>query len=188
VVLAVVMARHFGRQATVEGTPPSAGEAVRPTGANTPKGWQTFSPPGGRFTVLLPGEPKETKTISQTERGPIETHTFAIETGPHTYGVSWFDFPGVVPQGPQIKGALEGGKKGLLEKLGRIKVLKDEEISFDGFPGKEVVVENADKSYTLTVRLYLVRQRTYTLMASAPLGQSDAPEVRQFFASFRLIQ
>jgi serine/threonine protein kinase len=28
VVLAVVMARHFGRQATVEGTPPSAGEAV----------------------------------------------------------------------------------------------------------------------------------------------------------------
>jgi hypothetical protein len=188
VVIAVVVARHFGRLTAVNRTPPSADEALRPPASNTPQGWQSFSPPGGRFSVLLPGEPKETKTISQTERGAIETHTFAIETGPNTYGVSWFDFPGVVPQGPQIKGALEGGKKGLLEKLGRIKILKDEEITFDGFPGKEVVVENADKRYTLTVRLYLVRQRTYTLMASAPLGQTDAPEVRQFFASFRLIQ
>jgi hypothetical protein len=125
--------------------------------------------------------------VSQTERGPIENHTFTLEAGANTYAVSWFDFPGVIPKGPQIKSALEGGQNGLLEKLGDVKILKDEEITLDGFPGKEVVVENAEKNYTLTVRLYLVRQRTYTLMASAPLGQSDRPEVRQFFASFRLV-
>jgi hypothetical protein len=186
-VIAVVTAKHLGRQTPADRTAPPASEALRPPEADVPPGWQAFSPPGGRFTVLLPGDPKETKSVSQTERGAIETHTFAIEAGANTYAVSWFDFPGVVPQGPQIKGALEGGKNGLLEKLGRIKVLKDEEITFDGFPGKEVVVENREKRYTLTVRLYLVRQRTYTLMASAPLGQSDAADVQRFFASFRLL-
>ncbi len=49
-----------------------------------------------------------------------------------------------------------------------------------------MAVENAARRYTLTVRLYLVRQRTYPLMASSRLGQPDAPEVRQFLASFRL--
>jgi hypothetical protein len=187
VVTAVVIAWHFGRQTPVARTPSTATRALAPPATGTPPGWQLFSPPGGRCTVLLPGEPKETKTVSQTERGPIETHTFALEAGANTFGVSWFDFPGVIPQGPQIKGALEGGKKGLLENLGSIKVLKDEEITFDGFPGKQVIVENRDKKYTLTVRLYLIGQRTYTLMASAPLGQSDTPEVRRFLASFRLI-
>jgi hypothetical protein len=187
-VIAVVVARNSGRQ-TLEDRPPPAPRAVaQPPADNAPAGWQAFSPPGGRLTVLLPGEPKETRTVSQTERGPVETHTFALEAAPNTYGVSWFDFPGVIPRGPQIKAALEGGQKSLLEKLGRVRVVKDEEIVFDGFPGKEVVIENADKRYTLTVRLYLVRQRTYILMASSPLGQANVSEVRQFFASFRLVR
>jgi hypothetical protein len=168
--------------------PPPPAATPQPPADDIPRGWLAISPPGGRFTALFPGEPKETKAVSQTERGPIENHTLAIEVGASTYAVSWFDFPGVVPQGPQIKGALEGGQKGLLEKLGPVKVVKDREIALDGFPGKEVVVEDADKRFTLTVRLYLVRQRLYTLFASSPLGQPEGPDVRRFFASFRLVE
>jgi serine/threonine protein kinase len=155
---------------------------------DTPKGWQSFSPPGGRFAVLLPGEPKAMNTVTETERGPIQNHTFTIETGANTYAVSWFDFPGFVPEGPQIKESLEGGKKGLVTKLSPLKVLKETEISIDGFPGQEVVVENAEKKYRLTARLYLVGQRTYTLLATTPLGQDNTPEVRHFLASFRLVR
>jgi serine/threonine protein kinase len=189
VVAVIVLTRNSTKQRAADDTPrPSDAVPKRPPTENTPQGWQRFTPPGGRFAVLLPGEPKETTTVSETERGPIKNHTFALEVGTSTYAVSWFDFPGIVPQGPQIKASLEGGQKGLLEKLGSVKVVKDRAISLDGFPGKEVVVENTDKRYTLTARLYLVRQRTYTLLASGPLGQADTPDVRHFFASFRLVR
>jgi Protein kinase domain len=179
VALGIVLARNAG------GLPFGLGQ--KQLTVEAPEGWQSFSPPGGRFTVLLPGEPKKDVKASQTERGPIETCTFTIESGQHTYAAGWFDFPGIVPQGPQIKNALEGGQQGLLKNLGDVTILKDEEIALDGHPGKEVVIENKDKRYTLTVRLYLVRQRTYTLLASAPLGQADAADVKRFFASFRLV-
>jgi hypothetical protein len=151
-----------------------------------PKGWMSFSPAGGRFALFLPGEPKESKTVSQTVRGPIENHTFTIEAGRNSYAVAWFDFKGVVPQGPQIKGALDGGQKGMLDRMGDINILKQDDIDLNGFPGREVVFDSADKKSTLTVRLYLVKQRCYTLIATAPQGKSDQPEVRQFFDSFRL--
>jgi hypothetical protein len=189
VVAVVIMARRSATQPSAVGTPlPPPVVPKQPLRDDTPEGWQSFSPPAGRFAVLLPGEPKAAKTVSETQRGPIQTHTFTIEVGPNTYAVSWFDLPGVLPRGPQIRATLDGGQKGLLDKLGRVKVLKDKEISIDGFPGKEVVVENAERHYTLTARLYLVGQRIYTLLASAPLGQDDAPDVRVFFGSFRLLR
>ena len=151
-----------------------------------PAGWETFASKEGRFRVLLPGEPKASKSTSKTERGEIENFTFTIEVGKNTYAVAYFDFPGVLPEGKQIKAALEGGQQGLLKNLGTVKVLEDKEITLDGYPGKHVVVENAEKEYTLTARLYLVKQRHYTLMISTPLGKADAPEVRKFLDSFRL--
>ena len=78
VVVVVVMARNSSRQSARDAiTPPApeerseansqghhpsvpAPKAIeQPAADKSPPGWQSFSPPGGRFTVLLPGEPKQ---------------------------------------------------------------------------------------------------------------------------------
>jgi serine/threonine protein kinase len=158
----------------------------KPTGVDPPEKWLTFSPPGGRFSVLLPGEPRAGTTVTQSGRGELESLTFSIEAGPITYYAAYFDFPGIVPKGPQIKADLRNVLKSYRDKIGRVKIVRNEDTTLDGFAGKLLVLEDEQKRFVYTLRMYLVRNRVYTLMATVPTSQAEPPEVRQFLDSFRL--
>jgi hypothetical protein len=51
--------------------------------------WQTFSPADRRFSVLLPGQPKEQTTTEQSAIGPIATTMYLLDLKHSAYVVSY---------------------------------------------------------------------------------------------------
>ncbi len=66
------------------------------------------------------------------------------------------------------------------------RIVKEEEITLDGHPGREIVSEVSDRAEE-TYRTYLVGKRLYQLTATDAGGGKNAADVSKFFESFELL-
>ena len=122
-------------------------------------------------------------TRSRFEGVLARTSTYAVWGG---FRLPWCRPPKALRSKQPSKAARRGCWQG---RPGLVKILGNKDIDIAGFPGKEVVVENSDKKYTLTVRLYLVRRSAPTPCLRQPLWVSPPRlEPRQFLDSFHLVR
>jgi predicted Ser/Thr protein kinase len=162
-------------------TPPTT-----PRGQPVPPGWQKFSSPAGRFSVLLPGAPSEETLNQETELGIVPTHNHTVLGGKTMYRVSYADFPGIVFEADQVDKALEGAQKGIVNGVPGCKVLRQQDITLAGNRGREVDIEVPNIQCLARVRAYLVGGRLYTVIMRVPDSTPSPPEMETFFGSFRL--
>ena len=171
---------------------PVPAAAARPVSAATSVGASAQTPAiksdARSQTYTLPGAPIPAADPDAATKSPHDLGDSTIEaprTGkpPTRPDGELTDF--LAPaEAPDELGRLGGYR--VLEVLGRVTVLKDRDITLGGFPGTEVVVDNVENRCILTLRIYTVRRRGYTLLASGPPDKPDAPEVQRFLTSFRL--
>src|SRR4028119_1464774 len=55
--------------------------------------WKEFRSKEGGFAVLTPVTPAYRKQTSNTPGGAFDVHFFAATAAPHTYAVTYLDFP-----------------------------------------------------------------------------------------------
>jgi hypothetical protein len=79
------------------------------------------------------------------------------------------------------KALLDGGVKGL---AGKGKLASDKEIMVEGNPGREVQAELL--GLQMNIRIVLVKNRMYQLIAAGKPGTFSEKEIRTFFDSFKL--
>jgi serine/threonine protein kinase len=163
---------------------PAAQPAPRP--AEKSSEWQLFYPPGGRCSVLMPGLPKYDRQVAKTADGDLITYTHNLQYGDQHFRVSYTDLPGFVLQGEQAETALNSGRDGLLKARPTAKLLRESNISVEGFAGREWQMETAKGGTLLTVRSFIVRQRMYFLSAETPPG-APAGDREKFLTSFQLL-
>ena len=133
------------------------------TNINVASKWQEFTTKAGGFSILLPNKPKESTKDLGTEAGAGNLYSFFVELKDVTYGVSYADFPDLPsnfsPQ--QINELLVSVRKGVVDKG---KLLKERNISLNGYLGKEIEFLDVD-GLTYKTRIYLVKQRVYQEVA-----------------------
>jgi hypothetical protein len=136
----------------------------------------------GAFSVLMPGQPATTVKAVKTAIGPIDAHSFLVETGggAYAYMVVYNDYP-TTPANPQR--VLNAVRDGGVESV-RGRVISERAIALDGHPGKEVVIEAED--HVFINRMYIAGQRLYQVMFAMHKNASLPQEVRVFFSSFRI--
>ena len=151
------------------------------------KTWKDYSFPAGRFSVSLPGTPKEESQTTSTALGPLENHIITLETDEVIYMASYLDIPVSIADPDAIKKALDGGRDRALANIkGEKKLLSETEISIDGFAGRELRI-SLPNDILLRARFYLVKQRLYQILVLVSATEADAKDVIRFLDSFKLM-
>jgi FimV-like protein len=152
-------------------------------------GWREFAPEEGRFSILVPRTPRKTTETTETQIGTIDTHIFVVTHGDFTYIMVYNDFPQRLINSSDSRAMLNGARDGAVESLGG-RLLSENSISINGFPGRELKVKVSEGPYTSVaqVRIYLVRNRLYQIYAIAPEARASSPDVKKFLDSFKLLR
>ena len=148
-------------------------------------GWKEFFDVGGRFAVLLPGEPAATEEIVQTRAGNVTLHQFSMQRGKENgqYFVQYLDFSDELLQGKTAEQVLKNaGSADAFNRDG--KIMGEQALALGPYAGREVQVETGQSS--IKIRLYLVDRRLYKMLVVLPKGRTFSPDDERFLASFRL--
>jgi hypothetical protein len=147
--------------------------------------WQEFSSPAGNFAVMMPGTPVYEKKSQATALGPIDMHMFTMDLrSAGAYIVMYSDYPEAVTKAPPDS-LLDGGRNGALANT-KGKLLGEQNLSLDGFPGREITIEIPGKGI-MKIRMYLVRQRFFQVMAMGTKEKMDHEDTGKYLTSFRLL-
>lgn len=156
--------------------------------------WEEFSSKAGRFSVLLPGTPKE--HVRPVGAGAIKgnTHIFELQLSA-LYLVLYTDVPATAVEGPALLKAVLDTSRDIIFKQYGTRILEEKEITLGEFPGRYVKME-ARAEVVIRMKTYVARNRVYSLIlfkkeARAPSGlvrASDFDEAAaKFLDSFKLL-
>jgi hypothetical protein len=148
--------------------------------------WKAFSPPGGKFRILLPSEP--VKQTPQTNTG-FEAVTYRIVTALSSIAgmaVGYADQP--------RNNSFETNISKLLDKLRdqalidlRGTLISEKQVKLGNFPGREFRA-SVPGGFSVRERIFLVNNRLYSLMIIAGAQGLDSVEAETFFNSFEILK
>lgn len=157
-------------------------QAVR-AGDSRYKGWSLFTAKYGGFSVMLPGKPTATSLESGEAQGT--GLTLELQTGEFKYLIVYRDYPAsVIESSPAKDQHLQMTAEKAIALTGG-KLLSSKPVSLGEYPGREVKSE-LNNGFTYS-RRYLVKQRLYLLMLSAPDDKAGSENAAKFFDSFKLV-
>lgn len=149
--------------------------------------WIKFDSPEGRFSVLLPREPKF-ETVAASDSSGITNYRYSdIESG-YGFICEYFD---VESPGADAQHFLDVTRDGIISGASATKV-GEEKISLNSYPGRELQLAlkvNQGTEITALNRIYLVGKRLYSL-TFLHLKSMDATVAadlgKKFLSSFEL--
>lgn len=149
--------------------------------------WREFSSEEGAFSVLMPKNPSVEVQTVDTPLGPIDIRLFSAELSDIAFVVGYSDYPSafVAQSNPVV--VLNGARDGAVANV-QGKLLSENVIFLDGYPGRELRIEGPDAELTAVSRIFLVNNRLYQAMVVVPVDQSSTNEISTFLESFALIK
>lgn len=148
--------------------------------------WQTFTSEEGRFSILMPGTPKEATQSSETANGTFTIHAFTASDpnkGPE-YTASYLEYPTSV-EGSDFSQMLAGALKGM---VGNNTLVDQKTGTVQGVPSIEGEYETGGTNYTF-YKAVIYKDRLYQLFVATSTAAKDEyrDEARKFFDSFQLL-
>jgi hypothetical protein len=141
-----------------------------------------FKPADGKFTVKFPSPPKESET--KTPAGPMKMYMAYTPTS--GYMVMVLENQDLSKASPElVEQALDKGRDILINKG---KLVEQKKIKLmDKYPGREMLIEMAEKKGYMHLRMYLADNALYAVMVVTQ-KQEDATnkESMDFLDSFKL--
>ncbi|MCA1629448.1 MAG: hypothetical protein LC774_03575 [Acidobacteria bacterium] len=140
-----------------------------------------LAPAGGNFSVMMPGEAKETVETKDGTIGKYTSHLFMTVDETGLYGAGWVDYePGVKLD---KQGELAANRDNFIKGLGA-KLTSETKIVFEGHPGIEFTGES-DK-LIFRSRVYVVENRPYMVLVGWRPGQHEPDISNTILTSFQL--
>jgi hypothetical protein len=156
--------------------------------APAPPGWKVFAPGDGRFSVLMPGLPLSEQQTFTTKGGNMVLYLFNLDRGRmnERFSVQYTDYPEqFLKEARSADTVLTKASTVDAFNIGGT-VVSEKSFPLGLYPGRELQVENAELA--MRIRLYLVDQRLYKVVATWPKSRTFSTDDERFLASFRLMQ
>ena len=150
--------------------------------------WRELSVPEGRFAVLLPGKAQHESRTLNTAAGALTMTMYAFSLKQGSMGVAYTDYPAAALAAEHGREQLDAARDALLRNIGG-GVRSEEDISIEGFPGRQVYAEGqaGAQGVLLKARFVAVGNRLYQI---AYIGAKDGvamADVDMFLTSFKLL-
>lgn len=174
--------------------PPTAAPptVVLPTATPTGLLWPEYTSDAGGFTVKLPTVPTEQMQTAPSAAGDLNIYMHISEENGIAYAVmhNLYPFDTSAMEDTEIDSILDGSRDGAVGGVGG-EVTSEEFITIDESRGREIVYTVPDSVIsgggTGYLRLYLVGDMLYQVMAIGPTSGVDVDTVQFFFESFALL-
>jgi len=132
-----------------------------------PDKWQTYEFKDDKFTIRLPGKPKETPA-TRTDGGTVFKDNSIEYRGVVSFLIISAEYPIDFEKLGKAQDALEAGKQnGLLQiKDLEPRIVKEENFTFEGHPAKSIQMET-NAGEVLRTKIIIVNAHAYILVASS---------------------
>jgi hypothetical protein len=147
--------------------------------------WIKYSSAEGRYTVLLPQDPKIITKEADSDNDQMTTHHFAWSPdGDVVFMVGYFDYQ------PPATFSFDKARDAIL-KAKSATLLGEEAVTLGGSPGRQLrlVMKVADGEIKMRLITYDVEHRVYTLQCIIPAEQDGPVTVEKcgkFIDSFKV--
>jgi hypothetical protein len=162
---------------------PTVSQAVEPQ-------WKLFTAPDGRFTVLMPGMPKQDTQTQKTYMGEINLEIFLAQPPKQevAYLVVYSDFPHSYGQMSNPQEILNNVRDMALKTTQSNLISQRNIRSSNGHPGKEIAYVNSGGKITRN-RIYVAEGRLYQVMAITTKKQQKtlAKTITGYLNSFHVV-
>ncbi|MGH9966663.1 MAG: hypothetical protein ACREBG_02355 [Pyrinomonadaceae bacterium] len=142
--------------------------------------WIKYSSAAGRFTILIPVEPKFTENQVDSAVGKLVNNVYMALTDAGAFAISYADYPAnnADPQAV-LDNVLDGAIKGIKGTS-----ISSTNITHKGHPGREFQASTEGSVYTS--RIFLVNNRLYQIVVVTAPGKVSAAEINRYLTSFDL--
>jgi hypothetical protein len=158
---------------------------------NTKSEWSRFESAEGKFSVLLPGHPKE-NIINQPgiDKTTVVSHQFLVVQGNSGFGVSYCDFPDDLPSINLIGSPsyFDTVQSELPKTLGGGTILDAKDSKFESKPMRDIRFENSDKTLLRDLRIIIVGHRQYQLTVVRKPEADASKDIKTFLSSFKFTE
>lgn len=144
-----------------------------------------FSPPGSRFSVRFPCQPSSSVDTIWEGSTHLISYSWKCEMEKSIYGVLVSKMPLVSQLKYSLRDKLIGGRDGLLAGVDG-KLLQEDDIEIDGFPGKYLEVGIANGKGRLWTHIYIVEEESYQITVVSSDTRKEK-HVEEFLSSFELL-
>ena len=124
-------------------------------------GWKEFTSEEGRFSVSLPGVPKEIVREIESPFGKAQGHYFNLSTFAD-FGFSYTNLPVDIENPETAKKLLDHTRDSMLVRF-KGKLLEEKDIILDGHPGRFFKIELASGDIARH-KVFIVGSRTYQVV------------------------
>jgi hypothetical protein len=178
--LAASAQEHTRRTPTAPARPtptPARAAAAEPD----PGGWVRFKSDLGRFSILVPALPEETKETTPSDHGPYTTYLFITREPSYVYLIGWVDYDPSFNFNRQKE--LEANRDNFVKGV-KATLTSSQSMQVDGFPVVEFTCDTTER--TFHSRVFMVGRRPYQIVIGYPKGQSEIAPIAKFFNSFKV--
>jgi hypothetical protein len=150
--------------------------------------WKTYTSEEGRMSFLMPSMPKGDSHTTQAAEAPFTLYRFtaASKDRSATYYAMYADVTPVSDPRISKEMLLDAGRDGEARKFG-VPVRNEKSITLQGRPGRAFTLDRPG-GWVTQYRFYLDGNRLYELIASTRAAQENAPEVKTFLGSLKLLR
>ncbi|MDR3678334.1 MAG: hypothetical protein P4L41_00100 [Flavipsychrobacter sp.] len=159
------------------------------------KEWHEYKLEGSNCSLLMPGAPTKQEKLINTAAGEITFTLFTFEPADSTddnfiYGLAYVDFPAdkLYPDSISwVKGCLDNARDGAISNV-HGKFLSEIIIKYKQYSGREIRIDFQNGAAVLTARLYLIKNRLYTLQVLTLPDNDFNNSIKKFFDSFMTLE
>jgi hypothetical protein len=160
---------------------PTATPARAAAAEPDPGGWVRFKSDLGRFSILVPTLPEETKETTQSDHGPYTTYLFITREPSYVYLIGWVDYDPSFNFNRQKE--LEANRDNFVKGV-KATLTSSHAMQVDGYPVVEFTCDTTER--TFHSRVFMVGRRPYQIVIGYPKGQSELAPITKFFNSFKV--
>ena len=179
--LIFILAFTFPLRAQEHTRPPRTTPTPTPTGGTPSNTWARFTSEDGRFSVLMPGTPKESNDTVPSEHGPYTTHMFILRNETNVFVVGWGDYDPSFNFNLQTE--LEANRDNFVKGI-KGTLVESRALKIDGYKAIEFTAETTTRVFRS--RVYMVGRRPYQIIVGSPKGAEDSNSVSKFLDSFKV--
>jgi hypothetical protein len=162
-------------------TPAPAPPADTTPNPNAPA-WAKFTSEEGRFSVFIPGTPKDQVETTPSNIGPYTTHLFTLRNLRHVFLIGYVDYDPSFNFNPQAE--LDANRDQFVKNL-KATLVASRNVRVDGYSALEFTAVTPDER-VFKARVYIVGRRPYLIVLGSPKGVDDTFALNRFFSSFKI--
>ena len=147
--------------------------------------WIRVNSTDGRFTVLMPGQPKRLDTRASGPLGTAPSTSLVSESSGIVIGVTFVDPPRQLAATSSVPEVLDNARDGMLGS--DTELISEKTIVFQRHPGRCLSVSAKDGSTYTEAMLLMVVNRLYVLQVVSEGRRPDLSLADRFFQSFRVL-